>query len=92
MRIMPLYLPFHRFLVYLSGGIEIIAAILLLLAATRSIGLWLVLILLILFIPVHIYMIQNKKASLNLPGYVLWSRLALQFLCIYWVYYLIKHP
>jgi len=86
MRIMPLYIPYHKLLVYLSGIAEIAAGIGVLFLSTRTISLWAIVLMLILFFPVHIHMIINKKAGLNLPKSVLYLRLFLQFGLIYWAY------
>lgn len=86
MRIMPLYIPYHKALVYLSGIGEIMAGVGLLFSTTRITSLWAIIIMLILFFPVHIHMIVNKKAGLNLPKPVLMLRLLFQFVLLYWVY------
>ncbi|MBQ4822844.1 hypothetical protein [Aquimarina sp. MMG016] len=86
MRIMPLYIPYHRTLVYLSGLAEVASGIGVLFIATRVISLWTIVIMLILFFPVHIHMLVHKKASLNLPKSILVFRLVLQFGLIYWAY------
>ncbi|MBP2832248.1 DoxX family membrane protein [Aquimarina sp. U1-2] len=85
-RIMPLYLPAHKFLVYVSGIAEILAGIGILFQTTRMVSLWGIIIMLILFFPVHLHMLINKKAGLNLPKTVLVLRLFLQFGLIYWAY------
>lgn len=86
MRIMPLYIPYHRQLVYLSGLTEVTAGIGLLFIATKSLAAWGIVIMLILFFPVHIHMLVNQKASLGLPKTILVLRLLLQFGLIYWAY------
>ncbi len=86
MRIMPRYIPFHRELVYLSGCIEIIFGIALLIPQTKLYAAWGVILMLISFFPVHIYMITNKKASLGLPKWILYFRLLLQLGLIAWAY------
>lgn len=86
MRVMPLYLPFHKTLVYVSGIAEISAGIGILFSETRAYALWGMFIMLVLFIPVHIHMLVNKNAGLNLPKSILVIRLLLQFFFIYWVY------
>ncbi|RZS93116.1 DoxX family protein [Aquimarina brevivitae] len=85
MRIMPLYLPYHKEIVYISGVIEIVVAIGLLLTRFRDLSLLAAMVLLLLFFPVHIHMLINRKASLNLPKSVLLFRLLLQFFMIYWL-------
>ncbi len=86
MRVMPLYLPYPKLLVYLSGIAEIAAGVGILFTQTKTIATWSILIMLILFFPVHIHMLVNKKAGLNLPKPVLLFRLVLQFGLIYWTY------
>ncbi len=86
MRIMPLYLPYRKALVYLSGVFEILAGVGVLFTQTKTIATWAILIMLILFFPVHIHMLINKKAGLNLPKSILVLRLLLQFGIIYWAY------
>ena len=86
MRIMPLYIPYHKLLVYLSGIAEIFVSLGLLFTPTRIFSAWSIIFILILFFPVHIHMLVHKKASLNFPKFVLVTRLLLQFGLIYWAY------
>ncbi|WP_298546842.1 MauE/DoxX family redox-associated membrane protein [uncultured Aquimarina sp.] len=86
MRIMPLYIPYHKPLVYLSGIAEIMAGVGILFLQTRFFSIWAIIGMLIVFFPVHIHMLVNKKASLKLPKSVLVFRLLLQFGLIYWAY------
>jgi len=85
-RIMPLYIPYHKQLVYLSGITEIVAGIGILFSQTKLYAILSIILMLILFFPVHIHMLLNKKAGLNLPKPVLLFRLLLQFGLIYWAY------
>ncbi|WP_025667079.1 DoxX family protein [Aquimarina megaterium] len=86
MRIMPLYIPYHKLLVYLSGIAEILVSCGLLFTTTRTVSAWSIIFMLILFFPVHVHMLKHKKASLNLPKFILVIRLLLQFGLIYWAY------
>lgn len=85
-RIMPSYIPSKGLWVMLSGIAEMIAGLLLLNLETQTIAAWAIIAMLIVFIPVHIFMLQNKKASLKLPKWALWLRLPLQLALIYWAY------
>ncbi len=85
-RIMPPYIPSQDTMVILSGIAEMILGFLLLNPKTQNIGAWGIIIILILFIPVHIYMLQNEKASMNLPKWLLIIRFPLQLALIYWAY------
>jgi len=84
-RIMPPYLPAHNSLVLISGILEMLFGFMLITKENQPIGAWGIIILLVLFIPIHIYMLQDKKASLKLPKWVLIIRLPLQAALIYWV-------
>lgn len=86
LRIMPPYLPAHSTLVLASGVIEMILGLMLLNPTTQVMAAWSLIIMLLLFLTVHIHMIVNEEASLNLPKWVLWIRIPLQFGLIYWVY------
>lgn len=85
-RIMPPYIPSPSLAVLLSGIAEMLAGFLLLNPETQKMGAWSMIAMLVLFFSVHIYMIQNEKASLKLPKWVLILRIPLQFLLIYWAY------
>jgi uncharacterized membrane protein len=85
-RIMPTYIPAHKTMVMLSGIAEMVLGFMLMTAKNQQLAAWGIIVLLILFIPVHIYMLQNEKASMNLPKWVLILRLPLQLALMYWAY------
>lgn len=85
-RIIPPYIPAHSTMVLISGILEIILGLILLNKETSHIAAWGIIILLIIFFPVHIYMLQNKKASLNLPKWFLIIRFPLQLGLIFWAF------
>lgn len=86
LRIMPDYLPAHKTLVLLSGIVEMILGLMLLNPDTQTIAAWGIIALMVIFLPVHIHMIRDKEASLNLPNWFLWLRIPLQFGLMYWAY------
>ena len=86
MRVMPRYIPYHRTIVYISGLAEILIALSLCIHSLKTYALIGLILMLISFFPVHIYMITNEKAGLNLPKWVLYLRLLIQFVLIYWAY------
>jgi uncharacterized membrane protein len=86
MRVMPNYLPAHKFLVFASGVLELVAATGLMFNKTQIAAAWLMIVLLLSFIPVHVYMITNKKAGMNLPKGILYFRLLFQAFLIIWAY------
>ncbi|MEO6070950.1 MAG: DoxX family membrane protein [Chitinophagaceae bacterium] len=85
--IIPPYLPFRSFLVYSSGIVEIILGLLLIIKKSRRMAALLIAIMLILFLPVHIFMLQQ---AYTLPHYRVTEgaalfRLLLQPVLILWV-------
>ena len=85
-RIIPPYIPEHKTVVLLSGIIEMVLGFMLMNIETQSHAAWGIIGILILFFPVHIYMLQNEKAALKLPKWVLWLRIPLQFALMIWAY------
>ena len=85
-RIMPSYIPSHSSLVLISGIIEMIFGFMVITQESQEIGAIGIIVLLILFIPIHFHMLNNKEASLNFPKWVLIIRIPLQLLLIYWAY------
>lgn len=70
----------------LSGTAEIVLGILLTLSFSTHIAAWGIIALLIAIFPANLYMYQNKKASFGLPKWILFVRLPLQFVLIFWAY------
>ncbi|AWX45491.1 hypothetical protein HME9304_02510 [Flagellimonas maritima] len=84
MRIMPNYLPNHKFLVLLSGIAEIVLGIALCFEQTKKIGIYGIILMLLVFLLVHFYMLSGEKASAGVPKWILILRIPLQFGLIYW--------
>lgn len=85
-RIIPPYMPDAPLINKISGAVEIISGALLLFRSTRSMAVYLIIAMLIAFVPAHIYMIQISKCCL--PLWIAWLRLIPgQLLLIYWAYY-----
>ena len=84
--IMPPIFPLHLEAVYLSGLFEILGGVGVLIARTRSIAGWGLLVLLIAVYPANIYMALTPEAFPDISLFALYFRLALQFLFFYWAY------
>ena len=88
-KIIPPYVPIHSLINYATGFIEIMLAILLIILRTRRFASTMIIVMLILFIPAHIYMLEtgwcpNGKC---IPQWLIWVRLlVLQPLLIYWAW------
>lgn len=85
-RIIPPYIPNPKLMVLLSGVLEMILGFMLLNIQTTVVAAWGIILLMLLFLPVHFYMLYDERASLKLPKWVLLLRLPLQFGLIYWAY------
>lgn len=92
--IMPPYFPNPPLLNLLAGGVEIILGLLLCLPASRKMAAIGIVILLLLFIPVHVYMIQKDGCTgqyFCFSTWMAWVRLfPLQFILIYWAWWVRK--
>lgn len=83
--LMPKFLPAHDLLIYLSGVAEIILGLGILFPQTRSWALWGIIIMLLVFLIVHINMLLPGN-QLGISPVILWLRLPIQFVLIYWAY------
>ena len=85
-RIMPVYLPWHLELIYISGLGEIILGLLLIPLATRVTAAWLLIALLIAVFPANIQMAVNYARSANPYLWIAIVRLPLQAVLIWWAW------
>ncbi|NHF58104.1 hypothetical protein FK220_002040 [Flavobacteriaceae bacterium TP-CH-4] len=86
MRILPGYLPGHKFLVSFSGFAEIVLGSALCFPETKDIAVFCIIVMLTFFLPVHFHMLFNERASMGLSKWVLIARIPLQFALMYWAY------
>lgn len=85
-KIIPPVFTNPKLLNILSGAAEIILGILLLFPFAKHFAAWGIIALLVAVFPANLYMFQNKKASFGLPKWILFVRLPLQIVLIYWAY------
>lgn len=89
--LIPPYLPFHHFINIASGLGEIILGAMLIFASTRKKATIGIIVLLILFIPAHIYMTQKggcMSEQMCIPAWAAWIRLfPLQFILMAWAWW-----
>ena len=83
---MPPAFPLHAEAVYISGFFEILGGISVLIAPLRKIAGWGLVALLICVYPANIYMAITPEAFPEISIGLLYFRLPLQFLFIYWAY------
>jgi uncharacterized membrane protein len=87
MRIMPPYLPWHLFLVYLSGVIETALGIMLLFPKFSQIAAWGIILLLLAVFPANIYMAMNTELFADYKPIMIYLRLLIQFVLIAWAFW-----
>lgn len=82
--IMPRFLPYPKALVFWSGVSEILFGIGLLFSETRNLSIIGITAMLLLFLLVHLNMLQGKKEAVGVPKWILILRIPIQFLLIWW--------
>ena len=87
MRIMPPVLPWHLFLVYLSGVIEIALGIMLLIPKFSRLAAWGIILLLLAVFPANIYKAVNTELFKDFDPTLIYLRLPLQFVLIAWAFW-----
>ncbi len=90
--LIPDYLPFPELINCISGVLEVVLAIGVLFPKYRSQAIWGIIVLLIAFIPSHLFFIQSGacmgEGSLCTPLWVAWIRLIpIHPLLMYWAWY-----
>ena len=90
LRIVPPILPAPLFIVYLSGVFEIALGILLLIPKFSRLAAYGLIALLIAVFPANIYMALNPQTFADYNPLMLYLRLPIQFLLIFWAYWFTK--
>ncbi|MFO8231054.1 MAG: DoxX family protein [Longimonas sp.] len=87
-RIVPTYLPAPRLLVYASGVFEIAGGAGVLIPSVQVYAAWGLIGMLVVFLPVHTFMARDPEGRFSdLPNWMLWLRIPLQFVLMAWVYW-----
>jgi len=91
-KIIPPFIPAPLAMVYLSGLGEIAGGIGLLIPALRRAAAWGLVILLVAVFPANVYMAMERVPVTGhpLPALLLWARLPLQAVLIWWVLWCTK--
>jgi uncharacterized membrane protein len=92
--IIPDYLPWHQLINYVAGAVEIDLAIGMMFKATRKWSAYGIIVMLVAFIPAHIYMIEKAPFELGkilVTSFIAWIRLLVfQPLLIAWAWWVRK--
>lgn len=86
LQMIPPYLPQPLFLIYLSGVIEIVFGVLLFFKKTRRLAAIGIILMLMAFMPAHLYMYQLGGAQFNVSDFILLIRIPFQFVLMAWAY------
>jgi uncharacterized membrane protein len=87
-KIMPPYLPAHLELVYISGVFEILGGIGILIPFLQIPAGYGLVALMVAVFPANINMVVNyEQIGLNFPLVLLWLRLPMQGLLIWWIWW-----
>lgn len=86
LKIMPPYVPWHLFFVYLSGLFEVACGALLLVPRFTRAAAWGLIALLVAVSPANIHMATHAAVYPDIAPVVLWLRLPLQLVLIAWAY------
>jgi uncharacterized membrane protein len=90
LRMMPPDLPWHLFLIYLSGFFEVALGLLLLVPKYTRLAAWGLIALLVAVFPANVYMTLNPQLFPEISPVALWLRLPLQGVLIAWAYLLTR--
>ena len=91
LRMIPPYLPWHLFLVYASGLVEIALGISLLVPWLQRLTAWGLIALLVAVFPANIHMAVHSELFPEFSPTLLWARLPVQALLIAWAYWFTEH-
>lgn len=91
-RIVPPHVPWPFLMVYLSGAAEVAGGAGLLLPSVRRMASFGLIALLVAVFPANIYMAAKniQVSSVLIPSWILWARLPIQGLLIWWLVAIIK--
>jgi len=87
LRMMPPVFPAHLFLVYVSGVLESLFGVLLLIPKFSRVAAWLLIALLIAVFPANVYMAMNPQLFPEFTQTALYVRLPLQIVLIAWAFW-----
>ena len=86
LRMMPSYIPAQGLMVQLSGVLEVVLGVLLLIPQVSQLAAWGLIALLVAVFPANLHMALNADQFSEMPVIGLWIRLPIQGLLIYWAY------
>jgi len=86
LRMMPRYVPWHLAMVWISGVVEIVLAVLLIVPTTTVVAAWGLIALLVAVFPANLQMALHPETFPEFSATSLWLRLPLQAVLIAWAW------
>lgn len=86
LKIIPPFLPQKELINIITGVVEIVLGAGLIIPAIQNYAAWGIILLLVAIFPANIYHLMARGAGMRIPVWLLWVRLPIQFLLIYWAY------
>lgn len=84
---MPSWIPAHRELIYLSGALEILGGLAVLVPRFRPAAGWFLVALLIAVFPANVHMARNPELFAPAPAWALFLRLPMQIALGWWAWW-----
>jgi len=84
LKIIPSYMPAPKVLIFWSGVAEIVLSLGLLFDETKVWSIYGIVLMLLIFLPIHIYMIKEDPKKIGAPRWFSVLRFPLQFVLIWW--------
>lgn len=85
-KIIPPSLPYKEIINFVSGSAEIVLGVMLLIPYYSTYAAWGLIVLLIVVFPANVYHLVSRGAGMKIPLWVLWLRLPMQGVLIWWAY------
>jgi len=83
---MPRWLPAHSALIAISGVAEVLGGVGVLFRSSRRFAGWGLLLLIVAVFPANVQVALHGWPGYEVPAWMLWLRLPLQLLALWWVY------
>lgn len=84
--IMPPYLPWPMGLIFVSGVAEVLLGVGVCFTRTQRGAAWLIVAMLMAFLPVHLHMLLHAERFDGVPVWALWARILFQGVLVYWAW------
>lgn len=85
-KVIPPFIPYKKNVNEIIGFLCALLGVYIFIPIFTEYALWGIICYLIVVLPSNLFMITNDEASLGIPKWILYMRIPLQFVLIYWAY------